>query len=86
MIDTKFKNADDKTSLQALWVEVEKLDIQREIDRVVLSEKARELEDGLAKRVKVAINHNSRLRELEGNKVQPTTPEKKSIWDFFLKR
>ena len=25
MINTKFKNADDKTSLQALWLEVEKL-------------------------------------------------------------
>ena len=90
MINTKFKNTDTKTSLQALWIEVEALDGQRRIDRAGLMERIEDLEDGLTKRVDVAINHNNRLRELEEDALEVidgetklTTPEKVSIWDFF---
>ena len=87
MINTKFKNADDKTSLQALWIEVEQLDVKRGLNKALLTERIKELEDGLAKRVDVAINHNKRLKALEGETNLTTLsfsrPEKKSIWDYF---
>ena len=82
MIDTKFQTLAKDTSLQSLWLEVVKEDKFRTIEMAKLQSKVKTLEDKLAKRVDVAINHNDRLKDLEGE-TNLTTPEKKSIWDFF---
>ena len=82
MIDTKFQTLAKDTSLQSLWLEVVKEDKFRTIEMAKLQFKVKTLEDKLAKRVDVAINHNDRLKDLEGE-TNLTTPEKKSIWDFF---
>ena len=85
MIDTKFQTLAKNTSLQSLWLEVVKEDKFRNIEIAKLQGKIKTLEDGLFKRREVAVNHNKRLKDLEGE-TNLTTPDKKSIWDFFLKR
>ena len=82
MIDTKFKNADDKTSLQALWIEVEQLDVKRGLDRALLTElteRIKEVED--ARQVQIRLNRE--FREAIGKNVKLTTPEKKTLWEII---
>ena len=83
MIDTKFKNADDKTSLQALWIEVEKADKLANVVIAGLQAKVEILEE--ARQIQRRLNEQfTHTTERVNSKL--TTPEKKSIWDFFLKR
>ena len=88
MIDTKFKNTDPKTSLQALWLEVVKEDKFRTIEIAGLRAKAEALEKivlglQIARRVakeEVYPDFRRRLENLENNS-NLTTPEKKTLWE-----